>query len=71
MVDEQNQKQAVDHASACSAIDDWPIEARISHRILIYAARRAPHAMNQFTVEDIVREEISREQNDQILLPLP
>jgi hypothetical protein len=44
---------------------NWPVEARISHRILLYAAQRAPHTMNQLTIEDIVKEEIAKESNTQ------
>lgn len=42
---------------------DWPVEARISHRIMIYAARRRTYGMNQMTIEDIVREELAKEPN--------
>jgi hypothetical protein len=52
-----------------SAPVDWPIEARISHRIMLYAAQRRPHAMNQFTIEDIVREELAKEPNDRTQPP--
>lgn len=40
-----------------------PVEQRISHRIMVYSAQRAPHMMNQFTIEDIVKEEMTKESN--------
>jgi hypothetical protein len=40
---------------------DAPVEQRISHRIMLYAAQRAPAIMNQFQVEEIIREETDRE----------
>lgn len=35
-----------------------PYEQRVSHRIMLYAAQRHPHELNQYTIEDILREEM-------------
>jgi hypothetical protein len=47
-------------AAPSSTLEDYSIETRISHRILLYAARCKPQAMNQFTIEDIIKEEIEK-----------
>ena len=46
------------------AICSASVEQRISHRIILHAAQRSPHAMNQFTIEDIIRDELAKEPND-------
>jgi hypothetical protein len=61
--DQNTPAQASSAPAAGSAPGGWPVEARISHRVLIYAAQRSPHAMNQFTIEEIVREELAKEPN--------
>ncbi len=39
---------------------DWPIEARISHRIIVYVTK---HGLNQFGIEEIIKEELSDAHN--------
>lgn len=39
---------------------DAPVAQRISHRIMLYAAQRSPLPMNQFMIEDIIREETAK-----------
>lgn len=46
-----------------SATGYAPVDQRISHRIMLYAAQRAPGMMNQFTIEDIIKEEMAKAHN--------
>lgn len=46
----------------CSGLSGFGRQ-RIRHRIMLYAAQRAPRAMNHFTVEDIIRDELAKRPN--------
>lgn len=51
-------------AAETGEIESWPVEARISHRIILYSAKR--DGMNQFAIEEIVREELAKSANREV-----
>lgn len=66
MIENKSIESETAAAVAGAAHGSTPVEQRISHRIMIYAAHRAPSMMNQFTIEDIVKEEMAKESNEKL-----